>query len=1206
MLLGWQPQHLNTLAKKFVGFVSVIAGALTVCAEPPPSAPLHFTFTGAQILDETHIWKIVETPAHQMVAAGERVIFYQSGSWHAVRSFRRAAIRSLMIDGDKMWLTAMGTLGYMNLPLTVESKFEPVMIPGVAEAGEIWSLTRIGERMVAMGSEDVFIFNPSTLESKRTHLVSHTRILLSDLGDEHVVTQNGTVAWKIHGDELEPYRFAATKEPIHWFWGTRSLLIATPSLYRRTKDGYEKFDDSTNYWPKNTVIADLCDWDGIMAMAEIGRGLRLVDFKERKSITIERSAGLPSSSAYCVTPDSKGRLWVGTAAGIAVFESRALGTVYNLKDQPTIATLHKGLLISYETKAEYFHDSGTEEAIPERVYELIVSKNSYAYGLWGRIVSQSGLHTRAPNRIGASLVLPSGEVLVSSLGKLYLLNQTLSSSVDAPGTEAELTGFTIVDNVIWAVGSDGWFYQAPAVGPYVFQKVIKRASEGLAQVSHLGSELIVTDSAGIYHGLHMYPVRDADRMTSVVMAENADGLWALAKQDGFTRVGRIVRNADDFQFVAVEAKGLTSLVEPHWISGEGRKLLITGNSQLLELNTDLLKPSYNLSPPKLRFTYFDEATGHSITTDVPPKALRYNKNRILFSGAVAFDELGEKPSFDRRLWPTEEAWMAARDNESVNYSAMAAGNYRLDVRSNHLGHIGPIVSHEFVVLHPWFASPVAFSLYGAGALAGFYAVLRYRTKQVHKRNRELQRLVDVRTQELAKASAAKSEFLASMSHEIRNPMNGVIGLLRILPEEPPGPRQSRIMKLLLGCAEQLASTVDDILDFSKIEAGTVEVETYVFNVAETLEVAARTVDPTGHKVVFLHKPPPNYALRGDAGKLRQVFANFVSNALKYGTPPEARVTATVTPQDGKVQLLLAVSSSGPTIAQPVLDSFFESFRRGEEAVERNIRGTGLGLAICRRFAHAMGGEVTATSANGETTFFLKVSFESETELTTLAEKRISELPALKPGTALAIEDEQYNRVVLGNILGKLNFSVDWATNGEEAMELAREGAYDIILTDYRLPDITGVQLAKDILALNREPIPAIIAVTAYSTQERKDECMEVGMAGFISKPITIEKLHAALVACQVRGVHLRRTRAPIQDDITAAWAEVKVLMGSDATKAAFAAHKLNNVCIVARERDLSQQLEVLELAIECGSSTASVVDAIEHLLAVRTRSYVAK
>jgi CheY-like chemotaxis protein len=171
------------------------------------------------------------------------------------------------------------------------------------------------------------------------------------------------------------------------------------------------------------------------------------------------------------------------------------------------------------------------------------------------------------------------------------------------------------------------------------------------------------------------------------------------------------------------------------------------------------------------------------------------------------------------------------------------------------------------------------------------------------------------------------------------------------------------------------------------------------------------------------------------------------------------------------------------------------------------------------------------------------------------------------------------------------------------VKLAQENGYDIILTDYRLPDTNGVELTKKILQLCSDPKPAVFAVTAYSTRERRDECLEAGMAGFISKPITLEKLRTTIANWGERQL----TKIPLEtftrktgsshrsEEISLGWVELKRVAGIDSRKAAILAHELNNLCRSKNEFDLAEQLELLEGALEREEPTGQLIAAIERL-----------
>jgi signal transduction histidine kinase/CheY-like chemotaxis protein len=420
---------------------------------------------------------------------------------------------------------------------------------------------------------------------------------------------------------------------------------------------------------------------------------------------------------------------------------------------------------------------------------------------------------------------------------------------------------------------------------------------------------------------------------------------------------------------------------------------------------------------------------------------------------------------------------------------------------------------EFGVVRarPWWAQWPALVGYVLVLAVGIWRLVVARTRHLAEKARELQALVDERTADLKRAQAAREEFFSTLSHEIRNPLNGVVGLCDILAEAPPGsvgPKEKRLVTTLKGCAAQLRSMLDDVLDFSRIDRGDVQLNEETFDLVSAIEGSVRSVDAglASAELVIPHDP---VWVSGDCGKLRQIVTNLASNGLKYGVPSRIRVTLfTQITREGRLAAQIAVSNSGATIPVAELTRIFEGFARGEDAIRRRIPGSGLGLAVSRRMAQAMGGALTAQSHEGLTVFTLEVTLAISDAPVAVA------LTHHKPklSRALAIEDESYNRVVLGHILGQLGYAVDWAVDGLSAMERVKTEAYDLVLTDYLLPDINGSELARRILREVPDPKPPVIAVTAYSTPEKLAELRAAGVSGVVAKPVSLEKMRTAIMA----------------------------------------------------------------------------------------------
>ena len=274
--------------------------------------------------------------------------------------------------------------------------------------------------------------------------------------------------------------------------------------------------------------------------------------------------------------------------------------------------------------------------------------------------------------------------------------------------------------------------------------------------------------------------------------------------------------------------------------------------------------------------------------------------------------------------------------------------------------------------YPWWLRVWAWPLHIGTFIALILIGVRFRTNQLQRRNEQLEQRVTERTEALRKANAVKEEFLAGISHEIRNPLNGVVGICAMLADRNVGPREQMLVRTLGGCADQLRSMLDDILDFSRIERGQLTLTNVDFELRSLVEESARVMDPEMTRcTVFLPDEP--VWLHGDSGKFRQLICNLVSNALKYGAPAEAGIEAHIERTDaGRARLRLAVRNTGPTIPADELPRLFESFQRGRGPAVDRQPGSGLGLAVCRRLVQAMGGRIFAASNDGLTEFVVEV------------------------------------------------------------------------------------------------------------------------------------------------------------------------------------------------------------------------------------------
>jgi signal transduction histidine kinase/CheY-like chemotaxis protein len=377
-----------------------------------------------------------------------------------------------------------------------------------------------------------------------------------------------------------------------------------------------------------------------------------------------------------------------------------------------------------------------------------------------------------------------------------------------------------------------------------------------------------------------------------------------------------------------------------------------------------------------------------------------------------------------------------------------------------------------------------------------------------------------RARELAEeATRAKSDFLANMSHEIRTPMNAIIGMAHLALKTDLTAKQYDYLKKVDISAKSLLGIINDILDFSKIEAGKLDMESMDFQLQDTLDNISTLVgiktQEKGLELLFNTDPSVPTALVGDPLRLGQILINLSNNAVKFTDSGEIVVsTELVKKEEAQVTLKFSVRDSGIGMTDAQTAKLFQPFSQADSSTTRKYGGTGLGLTISARLAEIMGGEIWVESEYGRgSTFSFTANFGLGKEKT---KKRFKPSADLRDMKVLVVDDNATSRSIFQEMLESFSFEVTLAASGQEGLtelEKASESQpFELVIMDWKMPGMDGIEASRRIKNhTGLRKIPPIVLVTAYGREEAIQQVEEIGLEGFLLKPVSPSMLFDAIM-----------------------------------------------------------------------------------------------
>lgn len=392
-------------------------------------------------------------------------------------------------------------------------------------------------------------------------------------------------------------------------------------------------------------------------------------------------------------------------------------------------------------------------------------------------------------------------------------------------------------------------------------------------------------------------------------------------------------------------------------------------------------------------------------------------------------------------------------------------------------------------------------------------------------------LIDARDKAEA-ANQAKTDFLANISHELRTPMNAVVGIANMLMANQTTPeKQKEFITTLQLSAQSLMILINDLLDIAKFESGDVKLENIPFNLAEMIEeiisIMSVKADEKNIELHINYSPILNTEFIGDPLRLRQILMNLIGNAVKFTNKGNVTIHVECTSEKGSnsIQLIINVADTGIGIASDKLETIFNKFSQADTYITRKYGGTGLGLSICKTLVALMNGTISVTSTPRKgSRFTVTIPLQlgpngivtwqegiARSEHNSVNETSVAS--NLGKPLILLVEDHKANVLVAGTLLENLGYRYEVVSNGKKALKKLENRHFDIVLMDVQMQEMDGLEATKLIRKREKKhnlPRVPIIAMTAHALAEDRERCLKAGMDDYISKPISFKDIQKKL------------------------------------------------------------------------------------------------
>jgi len=1115
------------------------------------------------------VWATAQTPDGTRWVGSNLLAAFDGVHGETIPLPNAYAFRGLASDASgRLWVGAVGAIGYVTHDLgghwSFTSLLPELLRAGEPNPGDIWHVHALGHGAVFVTKDWILRWDGQKFD--HWHRPGATRLQAFSGPADVLIYQDGVGLLRL-GPTGEPVLQIAEADlpehPITWQVASpdgSALLGLGDAAYRRTATGeLVLLPELTRFLRGSVPSCAMGMGRDSVAIGTFKKGLVFASTAGTLINTAGEANGLGDDSVYSLGLGPSARLWVGLSNDLVDIEPPLRATAYDtrlgLKGTP-LKVLGNGDAVCVLTDKTVFDlaAAGPTSTLPlqPRLWDAAsIDGTLWAGGFGGlwRKSETSWVHeyyvSADVSRVVSIRHLPHTLVFTENYSVKALQSGPAGWVAHDLGQRVNDTPLSLVEDEagdLWVSTRVSGIYRyawssSPALETPPPLRLVAhyRAGYGLPAgttqplLTCLGGQMYTFSGDGILglnrEGTGFEPVRTLEGFVGLSAAalpheDRPTAYWLVqsrllgpAAPPSLLRVS-IGQTADSaLEWKPISAISLNTNGPARRIdfveSVHGDALWAAHRAEVLRLSLSALAETP--APPQVTLQAAETLETRTPLNGAHPTFSAKTRHVAFYFSAVT-PEGDPEVFYQTRLDGSATDWSAPSRQPLREYDGLAPGTHLFAVRAlDRFGRPGLPANGVFMIATPWYRTPLALVGYAVVALVQLLGWIRWRSNRLRRQNQRLNQLVTERTRELELSNTAKSEFLENVSHEIRNPLNGLTGMLELLHEGELKPRERELARSLKACAENLARVSEEVLGYSKLEYGYVSLRNRPFAVDALFRGLVDLFQAQATRVgaVFTVKFAAGFVdgFLGDEDKIKTILGNFISNALKYAPGSPIELTADAHPiEGGMIDLFFEVTDHGPGVPEAEQELIFQKFVRGSAAKESDTPGTGLGLATCRMLAKAMNGSVGLESPpNGGATFYLRVLVAPAKLKTTNKISRAETSPS-SGRRALIVEDEPYNQTVLQGVALDLGYTPTTSANAQEALAALASVEYDVVFLDWELPGAKGGDVARQVRARPDGVRPIVIATTAHDSEEIRDRCAEAGMDGFLLKPYSKERI----------------------------------------------------------------------------------------------------